>query len=106
MDPSLLSRGYLSIFLLGRSSKRTSKNEHAWGEHKIAEKWGAGKPEGGGSGEKRNRVFFRSPQEFSLLLIYRTPSLAVSFPSCKFLETPATQALAQFQLAFESVGDD
>ena len=39
MDPSLLSRGYLSIFLLGRSSKRTSKNEHAWGEHKNGERW-------------------------------------------------------------------
>ena len=89
-----------------RKRKRGRAKKDAWGEHKIAEKWGAGNPEGGGSGEKRNRVFFRSPQEFSLLLIFRTPSLAVSFPSCKFLETPATQALAQFQLAFESVGDD
>ena len=45
--------------------------------------------ERGGGGEKFS--FLRS-FHLPLLLIFRTPSRAVSFPSRKFLETPATQA--------------
>ena len=69
-----------------RSSKRAKNGqtkEHAWVEQKIRENWG------GGVGRKG---FLRSPHPLPLLLIFRTPSRAVSFPSRKFLGTPATQA--------------
>ena len=41
-----------------RTSERKSgrAKEHAWGEQKIGKRWAGGEREGGGGGEKRNRL--------------------------------------------------
>ena len=41
------------------------------------------------------RRFLRSAHPLPLPLIFRTPSRAISFPSCKVSETPATQAAGE-----------
>ena len=46
------------------------------------------------SGIDRRR-FLRSPHPLPLPLFFRTPLRTVSFPSCKFSETPATQATGE-----------
>ena len=85
-----------------RTSERKSgrAKEYAWvGENevwpgvgkKIGEKWGGSEQERGGVGRKG----IASPPASAL---YFSHSLPVSFPSRKFLETPATQATIRSHL--------
>ena len=81
---SLRSSRFL-FFSRRRSNKRAKK--HACGVQKIGEKLGGGEREGGGYGEKRNRVSSARLTP-SLCSLFFAP-LSVWFPLRKFLKAPA-----------------
>ena len=105
---SILRSSRFLSFSRRRSNKRAKKRASEGARLGWAKNRGEvrrGEKEGGGVGEKRNRRFLGSPHPLPLLLNFRTPSqfrflrvgcfshsLSVSFPSRKFLETPATRA--------------
>ena len=89
MASSLRSSCFLSLSrwsMNKRAKKQASESkEHAWDEQNIGEKWGGGSEKGEGVWRKG---MLASPPPSAP---YFPHSLPVSFPSCEFLEMPATQ---------------